>query len=366
MADPTYWKGYLKLSLVTCPVSLTPATTDRDKVRFHTLNRATGHRVASQYVDSETGKAVADDDEGKGYETADGKFVILEDEDLESVALESTRTIDIDCFVPKNSISWIWYDTPYYLAPSDKVGEEAFSVIRQAMATTDVVGISRLVLFRRERAVMLAPRDNGIVLWTLRYGDEVRDPEAYFADIKAPKAEAKLANLVKSLIEERMKEWDPSMVKDPVQENLLKIIEIEKEQEEAARQKGPHARAKIERDRFDGRAQKEPGKQKGKGEIALACFFQLFATVRTFCRCRLSSRLRGRRFLGATSTFPQRIQQADDFAFLFRLDPGERLTGQFRTHHLGYGIFVTVVKVLGVEFAGLGFDDVLGEIDHLF
>jgi DNA end-binding protein Ku len=228
MAAPTYWKGYLKLSLVTCPVSLTPATTDREKVRFHTLNRATGHRVASQYVDSETGKAVADDDEGKGYETADGKFVLLDDEDLQSVALESTRTIDIDCFVPKDSISWIWYDTPYYLTPSDKVGEEAFAVIREAMATTDVVGISRLVLFRRERAVMLTPRDKGIVLWTLRYGDEVRDPEVYFADIKAPKTEAKLANLVKSLIDKRMKEWDPSMVKDPIQENLLEIIKSKK------------------------------------------------------------------------------------------------------------------------------------------
>ena len=133
MAPRPSWHGYLKLSLVTCPVAMLPATSEAEKVRFHTLNRVTGNRVHARYVDAETGKPVGDEDQVKGYEREDGEYVMLEDEELDAVALESTRTIDIDCFVPADSIGWIWYDTPHYLVPDDKVGEEAFSVIREAM-----------------------------------------------------------------------------------------------------------------------------------------------------------------------------------------------------------------------------------------
>jgi DNA end-binding protein Ku len=228
MAPRTFWKGFLKLSLVTCPVAMMPAITQGEKVRFHTLNRATGHRVESRYIDAETNKPVEEDDEVKGYERGENDYVMLEDDELEAVALESTRTIDIDMFVPNEAIDWIWYDRPHYLTPDDPVGEEAFSVIRDAMAVTGTVGISRLVLYRRERAVMLVPRDQGIVLWTLRYGDEVRDPELYFGNIKPEKRDAKLTSLVATLIEERTKQWDPSMVNDPVQERLLDIIASKK------------------------------------------------------------------------------------------------------------------------------------------
>ena len=221
---PAFWKGYLKLSLVNCPVEMTPATTTSEKVRFHTINRETGRRVRSQYVDSETGKPVKESDEVKGYETGEGQFVTFDDEELEAVALESVRTIDVDTFVPADAISWIWYDSPYYVTPSDKVGEEAFAVIRDAMADKGVVGISRLVLNRRERAVLLEPRGKGIVLWTLRYGDEVRDPKDYFKEIDPEKGEPKLLKLVTELIDERTKSWEPEMVADPVQDKLLAII----------------------------------------------------------------------------------------------------------------------------------------------
>ena len=221
---PAFWKGYLKLSLVNCPVQMTPATTQSEKVRFHTINRKSGRRVRSQYVDSETGKPVKEENEVKGYETGEGQFVTFDDEELEAVALESVRTIDVDTFVPADAISWIWYDSPYYVTPSDKVGEEAFAVIRDAMADKGVVGISRLVLNRRERAVLLEPRGKGIVLWTLRYGDEVRDPKDYFKEIDPEKGEPKLLKLVTELIEERTKSWEPEMVADPVQDKLLAII----------------------------------------------------------------------------------------------------------------------------------------------
>ncbi|MBL8563275.1 MAG: Ku protein [Gemmobacter sp.] len=228
MAPRSFWKGYLKLSLVTCPVTMAPATSDSEKVRFHTLNAKTGNRVVSRHVDAVTGEAVREEDEAKGYPRGEDGFVLLEEEELESVALDSTRTIDIETFVPAESIGWIWYDTPHYLSPADRVGEEAFSVIREAMAATGTVGIARLVLYRRERAVMLAPRGKGIVVWTLRYGDEVRDEADYFAGIAAEKPEAALMKLIKQLIHDRKQPWSPEMVADPVQDRLLDIIAAKK------------------------------------------------------------------------------------------------------------------------------------------
>lgn len=238
LAPRPYWKGYLKLSLVTCAVSLAPATSEREKVRFHTINSKTGNRVRSRYVDVETGKAVADDDEVRGYEVAEGEHVMLEDDELEAVGLESTRTIDIDCFVPADSISWLWQDTPYYLMPDDEVAQEAFAVIREAMVKTDTVGISRLVLARRERAVMLQPRGKGIVLWTLRYGNEVRDADAYFSGIEGEKSEPKLMKMIKELIDERSAAWTPEMATDPVQDELKSIIAAKRKNAKPADRSG--------------------------------------------------------------------------------------------------------------------------------
>jgi DNA end-binding protein Ku len=150
MAPRPSWRGYLKLSLVTCPVAMLPATSEAEKVRFHTLNRATGNRVHARYVDAETGKPVDDEDQVKGYKREAGEYGMLEEEELDAVALESTRTIDIDCFVPADSIGWIWYDTPHYLVPDDKVIEEALSVIREAMVKSNTRAISRVVLYHRD------------------------------------------------------------------------------------------------------------------------------------------------------------------------------------------------------------------------
>ncbi|SEI14956.1 DNA end-binding protein Ku [Rhizobium tibeticum] len=224
MAVRPYWKGYLKLSLVTCPVQMMPATSENEKVRFHTLNRETQNRVVSHYVDSVTGKEVREEDEVKGYQRGEDEYIILEDEELENVALDSTKTIDISTFTPRDTIEWIWLDTPYYLSPNDPVGQEAFSVIRDAMESQDMVGISRLVITRRERAVMLEPRGKGIVLWTLRYGDEVRDEETYFEGIGDETADSDMMPLIGQLIKKQTQHWNPKMVIDPVQDRLLDII----------------------------------------------------------------------------------------------------------------------------------------------
>lgn len=228
MAARPFWKGYLKLSLVTCPVAMTPAITESEKVRFHTLDRKTAHRVVSRYVDVESGEPVEEDEQAKGYPRGENDYLLLEDEELESIRLESARTIDIEMFAPADAIDWIWYDKPHYLTPDDPVGEEAFSVIRDAMASTRTVGVSRLVLYRRERAVMLEPRDKGVVLWTLRFGDEVRDPKDYFSAIGGGEPDAESMKLMTTLIEQRKTRWSPELVGDPVQARLLDIIEEKK------------------------------------------------------------------------------------------------------------------------------------------
>ena len=222
MPRQTFWKGYLKLSLVTASVSLTPATTDSNKIRFNVLNRQTRNRVESRYVDSVTHRPVSDKEQVKGYPRGEDDYVILEDAELDEVGLESTRTIDIDTFVPRGSIDWIWYDKPHLLSPEDKVGTEAFCVIREAMASNDVVGIARLVLYRRERAVLLEPQGKGIVLWTLHYGDEVREPVGEI-DTKA-KVDTKLLAMMKKLVKDETREWNPSMVQDPIQKRLKTMI----------------------------------------------------------------------------------------------------------------------------------------------
>ena len=242
MPSRSFWRGYLKLSLVTCPVAMTPATTEGEKIRFHTLNRETGNRIESRYVDAETEEPVEPEDEVKGYQRGDDDYVMIEDEDLEAVALDSTRTIDIDMFVPAASIGWIWYDKPHYLVPNDAVGEEAYAVIREAMASTKTVGIARLVLYRRERAVMLQPRDNGIVLWTLRFGDEVREAPDNFHAEAGGKPETEAKTLIKTLIKKRTRAWDPKDLVDPVQDRLQEIIAAKGKPKQAAKKKTEPAR----------------------------------------------------------------------------------------------------------------------------
>lgn len=238
MAGSVFWKGYLKLSLVSCPVVLTPAVTESSKLRFVTVNRKTGHRAVTQLVDAETGKPVAEQDEARGYARGEGDMVVIEDEELDSIALESTRTLDIETFVPKDRIPWLWYDKPHWMAPNDKVGEEAFAVIRSAMEATKTVGIARLVLYRRERAVMVVPRGKGMIVWTLRYADEVREAEPP-ASAEAP--DAKTSRMLTKLIRDRTQDWSADMVPDPVKHRLEKIIAAKKRGKKAAKPKKAEA-----------------------------------------------------------------------------------------------------------------------------
>lgn len=226
MPRQTFWKGHLRLSLVTAAVSLTPAVSESGKIRFHVLNRKTGNRVESRYVDSVTHRRVAEKNQVKGFPVEEDRHVLLEESEIDAVALESTRTIDVETFVPAGSIDWIWYDRPHFLRPEDKVGAEAFGVIREAMRVEGVVGIARLMLYRREYAVLLEPAEKGIILWTLHYGEEVREPVETLDS--AAQADRELLEALEKRIAKQTTPWTPAMVKDPIQRRLQSLIRSRK------------------------------------------------------------------------------------------------------------------------------------------
>ncbi|MET2829692.1 Ku protein [Mesorhizobium shangrilense] len=237
MAPRPAWKGYLKLSLVTCAVELTNVVTHTEKVSFRVLNRKTGNTVKRIYVDSETGKPLDDGDEIKGYED-DGDFIHIEEDEIEAVQIESSHTMALDGFVDKASIQQIYLDTPYYVAPADKVSEEAFAVIRDAMAGKKMAGLARIVLYSRERPVVIEPLGKGMVLTTLRYDNTVRQPDTVFGDIKAVKTDQEMTDLAELIIDKKKATFDPSKFDDKYEDALLELIRAKK-----AGRKAPKAKA---------------------------------------------------------------------------------------------------------------------------
>lgn len=224
MAPRSNWKGYLKLSLVSCPVQLFPATTTKERVSFHLLHRDTGNRLRRKLVDPETDEEVESDEQVRGYQVAKNEYVVLEEDEIDSVAIESTHTIDIETFVPRDEIDETFLDTPYYLTPDGKLGEEAFAVIRDAMREKNVVGLGRVVLYRRERPIMLEPRGKGLVATTLRYAYEVREDEDYFEDIGEPEVSEEMLDLATHIIGRKMSHFDPKRFEDRYQNALLELI----------------------------------------------------------------------------------------------------------------------------------------------
>ncbi len=225
MAPRPNWKGYLKLSLVSCPVALYPATTTSERVHFHIINRKTGNRVHNLIVDAETGDPVEDEDRVKGYEVRKGEHILVEEEELDDVALESTHTIEIEAFIPRKEIDEIYLDESYYIGPTGGgVGDEAFAVIREAMKKEDVVGLARVALYRRERLLMLAPRGKGLMATALRYRNEVREEDKYFAEIAREKIPADMLDLAAHIVKSKITHFDPGEFKDRYEEALGALI----------------------------------------------------------------------------------------------------------------------------------------------
>jgi DNA end-binding protein Ku len=223
MAPRAYWKGSLKLSLVSCPVVLYPASTSVEKTRFHMINKETGNRLKQQMVDSETGDVVESDQKGRGYEVSKGEYVEIEKEELEAVQVESNHTIDIDSFVPRDEIDRRYLNNPYYIAPDGKAGVDAFAVIRDAMKDKDRVALARIVLSNREHVIAIEPLGKGLLGTTLRYPYELRDEDEYFDDIKNPKISKDMIELAVHILDSKAAHFDPSKFKDEY-ENALKTL----------------------------------------------------------------------------------------------------------------------------------------------
>ncbi len=223
MAPRAYWKGSLKLSLVSCPIALYPATTYAEKPHFHLINRETGNRLKQQMVDSETGDVVESDQKGRGYELRKGKYVEIEPEELEAVQIESNHTIDIDRFVPRDEIDKRYLDRPYYIAPEGKAAAEAFAVIRDALKDQDRVALAKIVLTNREHVMAIEPLGKGLLGTTLRYPYELRDEDDFFADIKNPKITKDMIELAGHILKSKAAHFDPTKFKDDY-ENALKAL----------------------------------------------------------------------------------------------------------------------------------------------
>jgi DNA end-binding protein Ku len=232
MAPRANWKGYLKLSLVSCSIALFPATTTSERVRFNIINRETGNRVRYEVVDSESGDEVPQEDRVKGYKVGKDDYVLLEEDELDEVALESTHTIDIEAFVPRKEVDEIYLDESYYLTPNDEVGIEAYAVIREAMEESGLVGLARVVLYRRERLMMLEPRGKGIAATLLRYKNEVRDQKDYFDDIPATRVSKDMLELAEHILKTKKAKFDPDKFEDRYESALKKLISAKQQGKE--------------------------------------------------------------------------------------------------------------------------------------
>jgi len=229
MAVRANWKGYLKLSLVSCAVALYPATSSSAKVSFNTVNRKTGNKVKRQYVDPETGDPVESDDQVKGYPVGKNAYVLVEEDELEAIRIESSHTIDIETFVPREEVDERYLEAPYYLAPDDKVAQEAFAVIRDAMREKGKAGIARVVISRRERMVLLEPLGKGLLATLLRYPYEVRMEDAYFEEIPDLNIAKEMRDLAGHIIETKAGHFEPQSFEDRYENAVVALVKSKQE-----------------------------------------------------------------------------------------------------------------------------------------
>jgi DNA end-binding protein Ku len=224
MAPRPNWKGYLKLSLVSCPIALYPATSASERVSFRQINKQTGNRLRQQLVDEVTREVVEAHDKGRGYEIGKGQYLQVEDDEIDAIQVESTHTIEIEKFVPLADIVVRYFDSPYYIIPNDEVGLDAFAVIRDAMASKKMVGIGRVVLQKRERPILLEPFGKGIRGMTLRYPYEVRSETEYFEDIPQLKIAPDMLKLAEHIIETKAGEFEPAEFVDRYEVELVELL----------------------------------------------------------------------------------------------------------------------------------------------
>jgi len=219
-----YWKGYLKLALVSCPIALYTASSSSERVSFRQINKKTGNRLRQQLVDEVTREPVENEDKGRGYEYAKGAYIEVDDDELDAIAVESNHTIEIDSFVPRAQIDERYLDSPYYIMPNHQVGQEAFAVIRDAMRGKGMVALARVVLAKRERVIMLQPWDKGLMGTTLRYPYELRDAKEYFDELPNVKVAPDMLKLAEHILETKEADFDPTQFVDHYEEAVVDML----------------------------------------------------------------------------------------------------------------------------------------------
>jgi DNA end-binding protein Ku len=239
MAPRANWKGFLRLSLVTCPIALFPATSESEKISFNQINRRTGHRIKYQKVDAGTGEEVSSEDIVKGYKVDTDSYLEISKDELENIALESTRTIDIDQFVPRSEIDDLYLVRPYYIVPDGKVGHDAYAVIRETIRSLDKVALGRVVLTNREHIISLEARDKGLMGMLLRYPYEVRNSAEYFDDVQDVKITKDMLDLAKHIVGQKSGHFDPSKFEDHYEAALQELLNKKQNGQPIARVETP-------------------------------------------------------------------------------------------------------------------------------
>jgi DNA end-binding protein Ku len=274
VAPRPYWKGYLKLSLVSCPIALHTATSASERIAFRQINKQTGNRLRQQLVDEVTREPVESADKGRGYEFAKGTYIQVEDAELDAIAVESSHTIEIDKFVPRAQIDERYFDSTYYITPNDQVGQDAFAVIRDAMRGKDMVALARVVLAKRERVIMLQPWDKGLMGTTLRYAYEVRDSKDYFDEIPEVKVPGEMLKLAEHILETKRADFEPATFVDHYEDAVVKMLQnkqagivVAKESAPAAPRNVINLMDALRRSVQGGKSKPEKPAKKGKKRV---------------------------------------------------------------------------------------------------
>jgi DNA end-binding protein Ku len=239
MAPRAVWKGVLKIAEVTCPVSLYTAASTSERISFHTLNRKTGNRVHRQFIDEVSGKPVETEDQVKGYDKGNGDYVILEPEEIAAAIPESDKTLTVETFLPCDEIDDIFFDKPYYVAPSSPVASDAFALIREGMKGQKSAALARTVIFRRMRSILIRPHGEGLIATTLNFDYEVRSAEDAFSDVPTIKIDDEMLQLAEHIIKTKAGEFDPKEFDDRYESALAELVQAKIEGRKIKPQKRP-------------------------------------------------------------------------------------------------------------------------------
>ncbi|MBC7477225.1 MAG: Ku protein [Pseudorhodobacter sp.] len=242
MAPRANWKGFLKIAEVTCPVALYTAASTSDRIALHTINRATGNRVRRVFVDSDSGALVERDDQVKGYEVAQGDFIMLDPDEVAAVVPESDKTLTVQAFIPFDQIDDVYFDKPYYLAPTDKAAAEAFDLIREGMREAKVAAIAQTVLFRRVRSLLIRPHGQGLIGTTLSYDYEVRSSKEAFKEIPDLSIKGEMLELAQHIIKTKYGKFDASTFDDRYESALADLVKAKLEGKKIVARKEPARR----------------------------------------------------------------------------------------------------------------------------